>query len=411
MIDLLEISIQFDASLVETVDERYAFVGVDFKEMNIPLGAKSIHFRDDDTIGTCGLYHPYESLPTSFTGIAMKVNFDGHFFPHITIKGSPAKILQGHNVFGSDDLYLCITEMLFWVQDAYPDLYGMLSIQTAEIRKMDVTYMSRVGSPKLVRSAIDYMSRISNGQTKPTKSKKYETTMYWGGATSRLIRQKCYAKFDEYLAQLEKFKKLSEKGDSHALVIVNVMSDERLIDIARTSLRWECTFMKRWLERNDIPVNAWELIKYQNANPDFLQRIWSKGFEKIFDAMKGLDMTIVNDDKVLARLKAEFGKPLASGRTSYRKAINLFGFYTQLKSMGYQEIKNQELYSLSQFNRLVGELRSAGFSLSFLQNLHVSDPNTKTVPFVNLINIDFSQQTPDWYVEPLSTPQKLRLVA
>ena len=410
MIDLLEISIQFDSSLVETIDERHAFVGVDFNEMNIPLGAKSIHFRDDDTIGTCGLYHPYESLPTSFTGIAMKVNFDGHFYPHITIKGSPAKVLQGHNVFGSDDLELCVSEMLYWVQDAYPELYGMLAINTAEIRKMDVTYMSIVGSPKLVRSAIDYMSRISNGQTKPTKSKKFETTMYWGGATSRLIRQKCYSKFDEYLAQLDKFKKLAEKGDAHALKIVNVMSDDRLMNIARTSLRWECTFMKRWLERNDIPVNAWDLINYQKENPDFLKRIWSKGFEKIFDAMKGLDMTIVNDDKVLGRLKLEFGKPLASGRTSYRKAINLYSFYIQLKAMGLDEIKSQRLYSVPRLNAILADLCTAGFSKSFLQNLHVND-GSKTIPFVNLINIDFSKQTPDWYVEPLSTPQKLRLVA
>lgn len=410
MIDLLEISIQFDASLVETVDERFCFVGVDFNEMNIPLGAKSIHFRDDNTIGTCGLYHPYESLPTSFTGIALKVNFDGHFYPHITIKGSPAKVLQGHNVFGSDDLGLCVEEMLYWLQDAYPELYGMLALNTAEVRKMDVTYMSIVGSPKLVRLAIDYMSRISNGQTKPTKSKKYETTMYWGGATSRLIRQKCYSKFDEYLAQLEKFKKLSEKGDAHALKIVNVMSDDRLINIARTSLRWECTFMKRWLERNDIPVNVWDLINYQKENPDFLKRIWSKGFEKIFDAMKGLDMTVTNESKVLERLKLEFGKPLASGRMSYRKAINLYGFYNQLKVIGVSEMKAQALYSSSQLNRLFSDLCSAGFSKSFLQNLHVDD-GSKSIPFVNLINIDFSKQTPDWYVEPLSTPQKMRLVA
>lgn len=410
MIDLLEISIQFDASLVETVDERFCFVGVDFNEMNIPLGAKSIHFRDDNTIGTCGLYHPYESLPTSFTGIALKVNFDGHFFPHITIKGSPAKVLQGHNVFGSDDLGLCVEEMLYWLQDAYPELYGMLALNTAEVRKMDVTYMSIVGSPKLVRLAIDCMSRISNGQTKPTKSKKYETTMYWGGATSRLIRQKCYSKFDEYLAQLEKFKKLSEKGDAHALKIVNVMSDDRLINIARTSLRWECTFMKRWLERNDIPVNVWDLINYQKENPDFLKRIWSKGFEKIFDAMKGLDMTVTNESKVLERLKLEFGKPLASGRMSYRKAINLYGFYNQLKVIGVSEMKAQALYSSSQLNRLFSDLCSAGFSKSFLQNLHVDD-GSKSIPFVNLINIDFSKQTPDWYVEPLSTPQKMRLVA
>lgn len=411
MIDLLEISIQFDSSLVDTIDERHAFVGVDLKEMEIPLGAKDVHFRDDGSTAASALYHPYESLPTSFTGLALKVNFDGYFYPHVTIKGSPAKILQGHNVFGTDDLQLCVTEMLYWLQEKYPELYGMLAINTAEVRKMDVTYSSIVGSPKLVRLAIDYMSRISNGQTKPTKSKKFETTMYWGGAESRLIRLKCYSKFDEYMAQLDKFKKEAQKGlDPRAIKIMNVMSDERLIDRAKTSLRWEATFMKRWLERNDIPVNVWDLINYQKENPDFLQRIWSKGFEKIFEAMKGLDMTLVNEDRVLDKLKAEFGKPLVSGRMSYRKAINLYSFYNQLKVMGLDEMKAQRLYSVPRLNAILADLCTAGFSKSFLQNLHVND-GSKTIPFVNLINIDFSKQTPDWYVEPLSTPQKLRLVA
>ena len=411
MIDLLELSIQFDSSLVDTIDERHAFVGVDLKEMEIPLGAKDVHFRDDGSTAASALYHPYESLPTSFTGLALKVHFDGYFFPHVTIKGSPAKILQGHNVFGTDDLELCVTEMLYWLQDKYPELYGMLAINTAEVRKMDVTYSSIVGSPKLVRLAIDYMSRISNGQTKPTKSKKFETTMYWGGVNSRLISLKCYSKFDEYMAQLDNFKKEAQKGlDPRAIKIMNVMSDERLIDRARTSLRWEATFMKRWLERNDIPVNVWDLINYQKANPDFLQRIWSKGFEKIFEAMKGLDMTLVNEDKVLHKLKAEFGKPLASGRMSYRKAINLYSFYTQLKVIGLAEMKAQRLYSASRLNELIADLITAGFTKSFLQNIHANS-DSKTISFVNLINIDFSKQTPDWYVEPLSTPQKLRLVA
>ena len=121
-------------------------------------------------------------------------------------------------------------------------------------------------------------------------------------------------------------------------------------------------------------------------------------------------MTLVNEDRVLDKLKAEFGKPLASGRMSYRKAINLYSFYNQLKVMGLDEMKAQRLYSVPRLNAILADLILAGFTKSFLQNLHVND-GSKTIPFVNLINIDFSKQTPDWYVEPLSTPQKLRLVA
>lgn len=410
MNDYLEIAIQFDSSLVETIDGRHALVGVDLQEMDIPFGAKSIHWRDDDTIGTSGLYNPWQKLPTSFTGMACKVHFDGYFYPHVIIKGSPAKILQGHNVFGTDDLQVCAEEMLYWLEQAYPALYSMLEIQTAEVRRIDITYMSYVGSQKLVRSAIDFMSRISNGHTKPTKSKKYETTVYWGGESSRLIRQKCYAKYDEYMAQLDEYKKLAKKGDAHARSIVNVMSDERIKQIARNSLRWECTFLKRWLERNNIPTNLWELINYQKANPDFLQDIWQKGFKKIHEAIKGQDMKIVNDDKVLAKLKAEFGKTLSTGKVSYRKAVNLFSFYTQLKTMGYQEIKAQKLYSVRRFNELVADLTTIGLSKAYLQNLHV-DSNSKTIPFIELITIDFSKQVPDWYIKPISTPQKLLMTA
>ena len=406
MIDMLEMSIQFDASLVETVDDRHAFVNVDLFELDIPLGSKSVHLRDDGTVGTCALYHPYESLPTSFTGIALKVHFDGHFFPHVTIKASPAKIMQGHNVFGTDNLEVCVVEMLYWLNVAYPHLYSMLAVKTADIRRLDVTYFSHVDSPKKVRSAIDFMSRISNGQTKPTKSKKYETTVYWGGQTSRLIRQKCYSKFDEFKAQLDKLKKDAKQGDANAIKIVNAMSDERLWAIARNSLRWECTLMKRWLERNDIPSNAWDMIQYQKTNHDFLQKAWTKGFENIFDAIRGQDMKIVTDDKVLARLKAEFSKTLASGKITYRKAFNLFGFYTQLKAMGYQEMKVQKIYSNSRFNELVADLMTAGFSKAYLQNM-TADTDTKTIPFVEIIKVDFNNQVPSWYREPIATPLKV----
>ena len=122
MIDLLEIKIPFDASLVEVINDRHSLVGLDYQLMDIPMGAKSIHWRDDGSIGTSCLYHPYESLPTSFTGMAFKCHLDGYFFPHITLKASPAKILQGHNVFGFDDMRLSVEEMLFHLRGKHPTI-------------------------------------------------------------------------------------------------------------------------------------------------------------------------------------------------------------------------------------------------------------------------------------------------
>jgi II/X family phage/plasmid replication protein len=407
MIDTLELIVPFGVDFVQVVNGRHEFVDVDLKELDIPLGAKAVYWNDDGEQRTEALYSPYQSLETSFTGMACKVNLEGYFFPHVLIKCSPAKIMQGHNVFGTDCLEICVVEMLWFLEQAYPTLYSMLSVSTTEVARIDLTYMSKVASPKQVRQAIDFLARIQNGHTKPTKSKKYETTAYWGGATSRLIRQKCYSKYDEFMSQLEDYKKKAEKGDPHAKVVVTAMSDERIIEIARNSLRWECTFLKRYLERNQIPTNVWDLIKYQDKNPNLFPNMWQKGFSKIFEAIGGQTMKYVDDTQVLKKLKFNFQSVTAKGKISYRKAVNLYSFYTQIKTLGYQEIKNQALYSTSRFNELVADLVSVGFSKSYLQNLHVENDETKIIPFVQMINIDFSAQVPDWFVEPIPTPRKL----
>lgn len=411
MIDTLEIAIPFGVDFVQVVNGRHEFVDVDLKQLDIPLGAKAVYWNDDGEQRTEALYSPYQSLETSFTGMACKINLEGYFYPHVLIKGSPAKIMQGHNVFGTDNLEICVNEMLWFLSEAYPTLYSMLSISTAEVSRIDLTYMSKVASPKQVRQAIDFLSRIQNGHTKPTKSKKYETTAYWGGATSRLIRQKCYSKYDEFMSQLEDYKKKAEKGDAHAKVIVTAMSDERIIQIARNSLRWECTFLKRYLERNEIPTNVWDLIRHQKSTPDLFPTMWQKGFSKIFQAIGGQTMTYIDDEQLLNKLKSNFQSVTAKGKISYRKAVNLYGFYNQIKAIGYAEIKGQALYSSSRFNELIADLCSVGFSKAYLQNLHVENDETKIIPFVQMINIDFSTQLPDWFVEPTPTPLKLSLAS
>lgn len=440
MIDTLELSIPFDDSLVETLaDGRFAFVGVNLQEMDIMLGARTVYWDDEDEMRTGELYHPFESLPTNFTGMACKVYFDSFYYPHVKIKGSIAKIMQGHNVFGTDNLQYCVTEMLYWLDNAYPSLYGMLAVQCAEVTRIDITYMSKVQSEKIVRQIIDFLSRVNNGHTKATNDKKYETTAYWGGATSRLLRLKCYGKYEEFKSQLNDYKKKAEKGDSQALKIVKAMSDVRLLDLARNSLRWEATFLKRYLQRNNLPTNAFELINVQNKDSNLFKNLWFKGFGNIFQALKGQEMKLVNDDEVLNKIKNAFGvvqreklkSPLSKWhyrymrqiecyqmnrfnllflnkkiKFGYRKANNLYDFYRSLKLDGYDVVQSSGRYSRSRFFELIKDLTSVGFSKSYLQNLH-ADSNTEIIQIVDVINIDFEHQTPDWWVEPIPTPMRM----
>ena len=169
--------------------------------------------------------------------------------------------------------------------------------------------------------------------------------------------------------------------------------------------------MSRWLERNNFPLNVWEFIKLEQSTHDLYPSLWNRGFGKIKEAMQGQTMKYIDETKLLAKLKSEFATTTATGKVSYRKAINLYHFYGQLKSMGYAEVKNQKLYGERRFQQLIADLCCCGFSKSYLQNLHVENNETKVIPFINFINVDFSQQVPEWYVKPLSTPQKLRLSA
>ncbi|ETT12264.1 phage/plasmid replication protein, gene II/X family, partial [Vibrio parahaemolyticus 50] len=80
---------------------------VDIKECSrrgVGLEAKTIFFTGEvgaDKYEVADLRHAFESLPTHFTGMAFKI-YQGTRLrsPCIELKASPAKILQGHNVYG-----------------------------------------------------------------------------------------------------------------------------------------------------------------------------------------------------------------------------------------------------------------------------------------------------------------------
>ncbi len=117
---------------------------VDIHTIEIPLASRSVHKNDDGSISAAALFHPFESVPTHYTGMAMKVFFDSSFEPYVQIKASPAKLLQGHNVFGSDNIEQGAMEMIGFLHEAYPLLARMLDWPRAWVSHIDVTYSARL---------------------------------------------------------------------------------------------------------------------------------------------------------------------------------------------------------------------------------------------------------------------------
>jgi II/X family phage/plasmid replication protein len=399
MLDHLRLAIPFDASLVSTVSDTHALVGVDLHELGINLAARSVERMPDGSVSAQMLFHPYESLPTSFTGMAVKVFTDGNYWPFVEIKASPAKIMQGHNVFGSDSIELGAFEMIGFLVQAYPALSGMLYFPDTEVRHLDVTYSARLPDEKLVPQVINFLSNVSSGQTKPTADKKFQTSAYWGGVHSRLVQLKCYGKLAEFMSQLDEYKKLAKRGDAAAQRVVNVMSDPRIIEWTQALLRLEARIKHRKLERLGLPTKLFDLIAYQRANPDFLQTLWANATKPIFDALEGQTMKLLDDDSVYERLCTTFQKVTPSGRVSLTKARNLFGFYCALREHGCHVMKTR--YSKAQYYDLIGDLILSGFSKAYLQNLH-TDNKSNVVPMIRFLQVDFSAQRPDWYTEPVS---------
>ena len=399
MLDHLCINAPFESSFFSVdADGRYFFIDVDPHSLEIPLASRSVHKDDEGNISASSLFHPFESVPTHFTGMALKVFFDSTYAPYVQIKASPAKLLQGHNVFGTDDLEQGAMEMIGYLTMAYPLLAKMLDWPAAWVAHIDVTNSVRLKDQHTAKQVLNFLGNVSNGQTR-LSNKRFDSTVYWGGQTSRLVNHKCYLKYDEFLAQFEEQKLLAKANNKSAMRVVEIMSDIRLINWTVGLVRFESRLKKRWLERNNVPTNLFELIKFQKDNPNLLQTLWIKATSSIFESLRGQTVKITDDSSVYQAIETSPVVLTSSGKRSPTRIRNLFAAYCLIREKGLDELKQN--YSKTAFYRLVSELCECGFSKAYLQNLH--DEKAKNIiPFVKLVEIDFNQQLPEWYEPPVS---------
>ncbi|MBJ8445667.1 phage/plasmid replication protein, II/X family [Acinetobacter bereziniae] len=406
MLDHLCINAHFESSFYSLSESgEYFFIDVDLHSLDIPLASRAVHKNDDGSITASSLFHPYESVPTSFTGMSLKCFFDSSYAPYIQIKASPAKLRQGHNVFGDDDIELGAMEMIGFFYEAYPTLARMIDWTTAWVSHIDVTYSARVGDQHKAKKLHEFMRRVTNGQTQLSQ-KQMDNTIYWGGQHSRLINIKCYLKHVEFMEEFKEKQFLAKKNDKAAMRVINVMSDSRLVDWTIGIMRFEARLKKRWLERSGIPTNLFELIRFQRENPEILQTLWTKATHSIFEALRGQTMKLTDDDSVLKAIKSSQVVLTSKGKVSATRVRNLEAAYVLIRDKGFEEFKTR--YGKSQFHNVISQLCECGFSKAFLQNLH-DTKSSNVIPFMKLVEIDFSQQLPEWYEPPVSQFNYLKL--
>lgn len=356
----------------------------------IPLDLAADHC----TIDTCGnvtvsdLRTKFESLPSSLGSMAMKVYNDGmNTDPFVAIKCSPAKIAQGHNVYGHTDFKHCVDDMLSLLAVSHPVLFNMLDLTHINISEFDITYSAHIKSTKIRQAFVDYLKNVSKGQTK-SQGDNYNTTVHFGAKNSRLKRLKVYLKYNEVKERIEKCKDEKQKRILESVVEKSICKD---------AVRFEATIKKRYLERNKVPYELKKFLNYLESEENFFVNVWNDAFANIFSSFKGKEMKILDDDVVFKKIISFYGTVNKKGNVSHTKANRVFAFYQTLKIMGFDQLKSNN--SRATFHRNIAELEHCGFSRSYLQNLN-KDTGCSITQIVQVIKIDFGKQVPDDYVKP-----------
>lgn len=418
VLDTLIIHIPIRREFVVTVGNLNSVIG---DASYYGIETKSYYRRDLKTneVTHGVLKHEYESLPSSYSGMGLKFFSENvaNTLPYVSMTAS-VKILQGHNVYGGESVKNLATEMLSLLQNVYPDFFACLDLPQASISRLDSTYSVRLEREEHIQPCIRFLANISNGQRKnDTDRRDFYNTVYWGGATSREGGAKVYGKHCEVMKEVAKLNRDMMRGCLLAKNKLSVFTPE-LLDWSAKLLRFESSTKKRKLEKLGLPTNLWQFIEYQQKNKDVLTVLWRMWFNPILKAIEGdLDMENYEDAEIyeLCRkklvtfnkeIKISFTKPyylrltsfknktfMKTGKASYTKANNAFNFYQLLKSNGYEEIKKR--YSTNAFNTAVRGLTKLGIPKAHLQYAH--DNLAKSVPMVDLIKFDFSNQYPADY--------------
>ena len=209
--------------------------------------------------------HPWESLPSSYSGLAVKW-WDSNSLishPRLEIKGSPAKLMQGHNVFGSTSIEDCAQSMINLLCKTHPILLEVINFELTTLDLMDCTY-SAVLPSKYHVDFISFLRNISNGQLrKSVNTNIYETTCYLTPTDSKRRVLKAYLKQTEMMKDIAELKKGLEKNpfDTNKRERLKIMNDPRLLEFAEPLVRFEATVKRDWMKYYKYPRMLRDWIK------------------------------------------------------------------------------------------------------------------------------------------------------
>lgn len=134
MLDHLRLLIPVHENYLIRLNDGTSVIKGSIGDFGFKMAARHVERLETGVFEAQDLYAPYDSLPSSYSGLAVKF-FDKCTLsdPYVEIKASPAKLLQGHNVYGGESVGNAACEMLGILFQSIPELGERLDISLATI--------------------------------------------------------------------------------------------------------------------------------------------------------------------------------------------------------------------------------------------------------------------------------------
>lgn len=360
-----------------------------------------------NTLAATNLKHAFETLPSSYSGMAIKVEprtmwvkVKGEWVaarpPRVEIKASPVKFLQGHNAWGWVGIERAFNNFVAVLWQHYPDLFMMLDLPKTMICQLDATYTGYVNDQNDKPLVFKLMQTARHKQTK--LSRNFGTTLYFNRLSGGTREGCVYDKLEEVTNDTKGEKNPDAKAIKEALL------SEHGPLLAR-GIRFEARMNARGLKRAGFHTSLLEFIRiermYRRAGDEqaLPRMIWNQVFADLLESLNGQELNVMSDQQVKAQLETVYRTVTANGQIRLAKAKRLYDFYLRLRAEGYQ----QDHYNNDRtYRRNVKALVDAGISKAMLQGIKQAEP-VKVVQFPTLCRLDLLKQTPEGYVEPQDT--------
>ena len=272
----------------------------------------------------------------------------------LEISGNPAKWLQGHNLFGTDDLVKLVWEFFKKLKEIpelnlRPTFQQLTNIKNGQytVSRVDVNATWLLDNPKDVLAWINAAGQKMRLKHRGAGQFKGDT-LYWGKG-SRRWSLKCYHKGSEIEGKRSKFP--------------DALRTPQMLDYASRSLRFEATFRSNFLREGMLHV----------------AKHWSPETAKmlLISCIEGLEMSnnMRLSDAVLASLKP-------------RLATSYLAWY------GGADLK--QILPKNTFYRYRRELKKYDIDIAILRDKEQED--SKVIPLMRVLEAE-PVGIPDWAYE------------